>query len=101
MDFYVLADHDTVQGFRYAGLRGMAVTDPAEAAAELDRLADSKAELIVITTEQIANAIREKLNNVRFYKELPLVVEIPGPEGPSKESPPLLKMIHEAVGIKF
>lgn len=101
MEFYVVADDDTVQGFRYAGIRGLAVKDPNEAAAELQRLADSHADLIVITTEQIANAIREKLNAIRFYAELPLIVEIPGPEGPSKESPPLLKMIHEAVGIKF
>jgi vacuolar-type H+-ATPase subunit F/Vma7 len=100
MDFYVVADEDTVQGFRYAGIPGFTVKAPQEAAAELNRLAQAEAELIVITTEQIANAIRETLNAIRFKEALPLVVEIPGPEGPSAESPPLLKMIHEAIGIK-
>ena len=101
MEFYVVADDDTVQGFRYASVSGLAVKDPQEAAAELDRLAQSRAELIVITTEQSGNAIRAKLNEIRFRGALPLIVESPGPEGPSEERPALLKMIREAVGIKL
>ena len=38
MAFYVVADADTVVGFRYAGVPGKMVTNASEAAAELDRL---------------------------------------------------------------
>ncbi|KPK60280.1 MAG: hypothetical protein AMK73_08235 [Planctomycetes bacterium SM23_32] len=101
MDFYVLADQDTVQGFRYAGIRGMAVSSPEQAAAELDRLGREQAEVIVITTEQTADTVREKVSAIRFGEALPLIVEIPGPEGASETAPSLLGMIREAVGIQF
>jgi V/A-type H+-transporting ATPase subunit F len=101
VDFYVIADQDTVVGFRYAGVRGVVVNSPEEAAAELDRLAAERADLIIITTQRIANSVRDRIAEIRYAGELPLVVEIPGPEGPDAESPSLVKMIREAVGIRF
>lgn len=101
MPFHVVADEDTVIGFRHAGVEGTVVEKPEEAARELDRLAEEGGQTVAITTEQIANAIREKVNDIRYGGAFPLIVEIPGPEGPSPESPSLLKMIREAVGIKF
>jgi len=101
MEFYVVADRDTVAGFRCIGIPGVAVESSREAEAELGRLAESRAELIVITTEQVADTVREKVNAIRFGEALPLIVELPGPEGPSEESPSLLKLIREAVGIRF
>ena len=101
MDFYVVADEDTVQGFRYAGIRGVAVRNAQEAAAELARLGSARADLIIITTERIAEGVRGEVDAMRFGDELPLIVEIPGPEGPSEAAPSLLRMIREAVGIKL
>jgi V/A-type H+-transporting ATPase subunit F len=101
MDFYVVADEDTVVGFRYAGVDGVIVDEPEDAARELDRLAAENAELIVIITERLANQVRERVNDIRYEGELPLVVEIPGPEGPDPDAPSLQKMIREAVGIRI
>jgi vacuolar-type H+-ATPase subunit F/Vma7 len=101
MDFFVIADRDTVTGFACSGVPGVAVQSAQEAAAELDRLARSRAERIVITTEQVADTIREKINAIRFGGALPLIVEVPGLAGPSPQAPSLLKLIQEAVGIKF
>jgi len=66
MDFYVVADEDTVLGFRYAGVPGVIVSTEAEAGREFDRLAESEAQLIVITTEQVADTVRERVNAIRF-----------------------------------
>jgi V/A-type H+-transporting ATPase subunit F len=101
MDFYVVADEDTVVGFRYAGVEGIIVDSPEDAGRELDRLAAEKAELIVIITERLANQLRERINEIRYEGELPLVVEIPGPEGHDPDAPSLTKMIREAVGIRI
>jgi vacuolar-type H+-ATPase subunit F/Vma7 len=100
MDFYVVADEDTVVGFRYAGVPGTIARSPAQAGAELDRMVKEQRKIIIITTEQIANTVREKINRIRTAEAFPLIVEIPGPLGPSAESPSLLKMIREAIGIK-
>jgi vacuolar-type H+-ATPase subunit F/Vma7 len=101
MDLYVIGDEDTVLGFRYAGIPGRVVEGGEEAAEVLDEVYESGEEEIIIMTEQLANTIRERVNEIRFGTALPLIVEIPGPEGPSDESPALLDMIHEAVGIRF
>ena len=101
MQFYVIADEDTVVGFRYAGVEGVIVRGPEEAAAALDRLVKDRAEMIVIITEHIADAIRDRINAIRFSEELPLVVEIPGREGAVEAEAALLRTIRDAVGIKF
>ena len=100
MGFYVIADEDTVAGFRFAGVPGTAVRTPREAESELDRVVARAGQDIIIVTEQIANAIRERVSEVRFGADFPLIVEIPGPEGESADSPSLMKMIREAVGIR-
>lgn len=100
MDFYVVADEDTVVGFRYAGVPGVIVRTAGQAGAELDRLAAEQKKIIIVTTEQIANTVRDKITRIRSGEAFPLIVEIPGPQGPSEESPSLLKMIREAIGIK-
>ena len=101
MQFYVVADEDTVVGFRYAGVPGRMVETPGEAADVIERLAAERAEMIVIVTERIAGAVRERINAIRFSEELPIIVEVPGPGGPVPDSPSLMKMIREAVGVKF
>jgi V/A-type H+-transporting ATPase subunit F len=101
MEFYVVADEDTVAGFRYAGVRGLVVATADAAREELQRLADEDAELIVITTERIADSVRDTVNAIRYEGELPLIVEIPGPRGPSERVTSLEQMIRDAVGIRF
>jgi len=54
----------------------------------------------VIVTDIVADLIREEVNQVRFNMALPLVVEVPGPAGPSAKRRDLLEMIREAVGIR-
>jgi vacuolar-type H+-ATPase subunit F/Vma7 len=101
MDFYVVADEDTVAGFRYAGVPGLVVASADAARAELQRLADEDAQLIVITTERIADSVRGTVNAIRYEATLPLVVEIPGPKGPSEAATSLEQMIRDAVGVRF
>lgn len=101
MEFYVVADEDTVAGFRFAGVRGMVAGTPDAAKTELQRLADEDAELIVITTERIADSVRDTVNAIRYEGELPLIVEIPGPREPGETTTSLEQMIRDAVGIRF
>ena len=101
MDFYVIGDQDTVLGFRYAGIPGTTVETADEAAGALADVTGSGKASIIIMTEHIASSIRARVNELRFGAALPLVVEIPGPEGPVEGRPTLLQLIREAVGVKF
>lgn len=99
MRYYVIGDSDTVLGFAYAGVAGEVVADAAGARSALLRIANEEPETIIIITDPIAESIREDVNRIRFDLTLPLVVQVPGPEGPM-EKPSLLKLIQEAVGIR-
>jgi len=56
---------------------------------------------IIIVTEQVARWLRREIDELRYSEALPIVVEVPGPEGPVQEGPSLLRLIREAVGIRF
>ena len=101
MKYFVIGDEDTVLGLAYAGVPGVVVSTPAQAASALERVCDNPDIGAVIITDVIAKQIRERINEVRFGRERPVVVEVAGPGGPDPERPQLIKLIQEAVGISI
>ncbi|MFP4027638.1 MAG: V-type ATP synthase subunit F [Candidatus Brocadiia bacterium] len=100
MRICALGDADTVLGFRMAGIEGHIADDPETAEKALRRVEKEK-EVILIVPERVADWVRDDIDRIRYNEELPLIVEIPGPEGPSEEGPSLFRLIREAVGISF
>ena len=101
MSYYVIADEDTVLGFRYAGVPGEVVESPQQARAAFNRACRSGSRDIIVLTEEISHSIREEVNRIRFEVQEPVVVEIPGASGPLPDRPDLLKLIQEAVGLRL
>jgi V/A-type H+/Na+-transporting ATPase subunit F len=101
VDFYCIADEDTVRGFRLAGVDGQVVTSPKKAAEALERAVGRKGLGVLILTDAVAAGIRNEVDAVRTGRTLPLVVEIPGPEGPMPGRKALRQFIQEAVGIRI
>lgn len=100
MKFYCIADEDTVRGFGLAGVNGQAVTTPAEAAAAIARAAGQPDCGIVVITQPVAAGIREQVDTIRLERDRPLIVEIPGSEGPLPGRKSLRRLVQEAVGIR-
>lgn len=100
MHYYVIGDEDTVLGFRFAGVPGEVAETPEQARAALERFRRPGDTVILIVTDAVADMARELVNVLRFDFELPLVVEVPGPGGPSPKRKGLLALIREAVGIR-
>ncbi len=100
MRFYCIADEDTVRGFRLAGVEGVVVTTEAEAAAALARAFAQPGLGIVILTERVAAGVRAQVDALRFEHDQPLIVEIPGPEGPLPGRRSLRQFVQGAVGIR-
>ena len=100
MKFYCIADEDTVRGFRLAGIGGEPVTGAAEAEAALERASRQPGIGVLILTDTIADEIRALVDEIRLEREQPLIVEIPGPEGPMPGRKTLRQFVQEAVGIR-
>jgi len=94
MNVVVLADEDTVTGFRMAGVAGH-VCDVESARAKLKELSEAK---IIITTEKIGLEIRKDLKTEGPY---PILVEVPDKKGPlSREVDPISELLRKAVGVE-
>ena len=99
MKFHCLADADTVRGFRLAGVPGSVVNSVAEAAAAMSAAAGRPDCAIIIVTQAIADGIRPLVEQIRFEREQPLIVEIAGLEGASPGRKSLRQLVQEAVGL--
>jgi len=101
MKFHVIADENTVAGFRLVGLEGETV-DSAEGAREaLSKAFESGETGIIIITERIADSIREEIEEFMFGRAFPLIIEVPDREGPMEGRKSIREMVNSAVGIKI
>ncbi len=100
MKFFCIADEDTVRGFRLAGVSGQVVTTAWEAAEAVGQAVTQPDYGIIILTEKVAASIRQQVDAIRLERDQPLLVEIPGPEGPLPGHKSLRQFVQEAVGIR-
>ena len=101
MIFYCIADEDTVRGFRLAGVPGEAVQTAPGAAKALEAAAARHDCTVIILTEKVADSIRARVDRMCLESPQPLLVEIPGPDGPSPGRKRLRELAPEAVGIRI
>ena len=99
MKFYCIADEDTARGFRLAGIEAQVATTAEQARAAIDAAAARPDCGVVIITEKVAAWIRQQVEMIRLTRDRPLIVEIPGPEGPLSGRKSLREFVQEAVGI--
>jgi len=99
--FFCVADEDTVRGFRLAGVEGEAVATAAEADRAIRRAAGREDLGILILTDAVAADVRELVDDVRMNRDRPLIVEVPGREGPMPGRKTLRQLVQEAVGIRL
>ena len=101
MKFFCIGDEDTVRGFRLAGIEGQAVANADDAAEALAGAVRRSGVGVVIITDAVAADIREQVDTVRLECEKPLLVEVPGPQGPIAGRKTLRQLVQEAVGIRI
>ena len=100
MKFFCIADQDTVRGFRLAGVDGRAAGTAEETSAALDDAFKDRQVGIVIMTDVLAEGIRARIDEIRMHQARPLIVVIPGPEGPMPGRKTLREFVQEAIGIQ-
>jgi V/A-type H+-transporting ATPase subunit F len=97
--YLVIADEDTVLGFGCAGVAGTAVKDRTEALAALKSAQVSGAGVVILTQEVVA-MMQDEVDALRFGGGLPMVVEIPGAQGPLAGRKSLSDVIRQAIGVR-
>jgi len=101
MKVLVIGNQESVLGFSLVGVNGKAVTTAAETNQALDEALASGDAGIVLVTEDVARLSEMRMDQLKLRSTVPLVVEIPGPEGVSADRPSLSEVVLRAIGVKF
>jgi V/A-type H+-transporting ATPase subunit F len=98
----VIADPDTVTGFKLGGIRkGYPVEDMKEAETTLEEIFKQDFS-IIITTEKIGDELRGTIDKLTGASALPMIIEIPDKTGPSERATdPMRELIRRVIGVEM
>jgi vacuolar-type H+-ATPase subunit F/Vma7 len=102
MRIAVIGNQDAVLGFALTGIRGHIANTYEDVVAALESTVQDSGTGIILITEDAAHLARDYVNGLLMrYDTLPLIVEIPGPGGPSPDRPPLNELIQQTIGVQL
>ncbi len=97
---YLLGDLHTVSAFRLAGVEGV-VADAACAGALLDETVRKKDAGIVLVTNELARSLEDRIAQINFNLQSPVVIEIPGLDDTGGFRRKASDYVAEALGISL
>ncbi|RLC90594.1 MAG: Vacuolar H+transporting two-sector ATPase F subunit [Chloroflexi bacterium] len=101
MKLLVIGNQDAVWGFALTGIHGQVVTTVADLRQALDAALADEEIGIVLVTEDAADLDRQRVEKLMLRSTTPLIVELPGPQGPNPDRPSLNDVIRRTIGVKI
>lgn len=101
MKVQIIGNSEAVLGFSLAGVQGQAVSTAAEVNQAVDLALEDPEIGIILVTEDMAKLIEARMDQLKLRSTIPLVVEIPGPEGMPSDRPSLNEIVFRAIGVKI
>ncbi len=101
MKVLVVGHPEAVLGFSLAGVDGRPALNAEQANHALDEALKAKDVGIVLVTKDVARMMQPRMEDLKLHSTVPLIVEIPGPEGVSPDEPALSEIVLRAIGIKL
>ncbi len=103
MKIAIVADRETIECFKLAGLEhAYAVKNVEEAEEYMGELLETHNFAVLITTDHIASRIQTTINEVTEEKQFPLIISIPSISGPSPMTfDPINELIKRKTGIEL
>ena len=101
MKVLVIGHPEAVLGYSLAGVQGQAASSAEEANQALDKALSAPDIGIILVTQNVARLIESRMDYLQLRSIIPLVVEIPGPEGVGPDQPFLSDVVLRAIGVKI
>jgi V/A-type H+-transporting ATPase subunit F len=101
MKVLVIGHPEAVLGFSLAGVNGVAVSTLEETNQALDNALVADDIGIILITQDVSSLIQTRMDQLRQKSTVPLVVEIPGPNGVSADEPSIGDVLLRAIGVKL
>ena len=97
----VIADSQTCIGYRLAGVKETHALDGKQAEKKLEELLEQENIGIIVVNEKTITQMDWRLKKKIDRIAKPVVIAVPGKEGPSEEAESLKKMISKALGFEL
>ena len=101
MKVLVIGHPEAVLGFSLAGVHGQVASTAEQVNQALDDALIAPDIGIVLVTQDVAKLIEARMDQLQLRNTIPLVVEIPGPEGMGPDQPSLSDVVLRAIGVKI
>jgi len=101
MKVQVIGHPEAVLGFSLVGMEGQVAANAVEANQALDNALATENIGIILVTQDVAGWIQSRMEDLKLHSTVPLVVEIPGPEGVGPNQPSLSDIVLRAIGVKI
>jgi len=101
MKVMVIGHPQAVLGFSLVGVQGLPAATAAQANEALEKAFSTPEVGMILVTEEAANLIGPKMDQLRLRSTIPLVVEIPGPGASQSKRPTLNEVVFRAIGVKI
>jgi V/A-type H+/Na+-transporting ATPase subunit F len=101
MKVLVIGHPEAVLGFSLVGVQGQAASTAEEANQALDSALAAEGVGIVLVTQDVSKLIEARMDQLKLHSTVPLVVEIPGPQGIDAGQPSLSDVVMRAIGVKI
>jgi len=101
MKILVIGHPEAVLGFSLVGVHGQTATTAEEVNQALDSALASSEVGLILVTEDVARLIEPRMSQLKLHSTVPLVVEIPGPQGVPSDQPSLSEVVQQVIGIKI
>ena len=99
--FCISNDPDVLTGMRLAGIDGVLAADKREVDAAIAGCCADGEVAVLIVTEGCYKLSRERLDELKLSSARPLVNVISDSRGSKEGSDSIMRLINEAIGIKF
>lgn len=100
MRMWVIGNPEAVLGFSLVGVGGRAASTAREAGQALDDALAAEGVGVILVTQDAARMIGSRLDRLKLRTAVPLIVEIPSPEGARADEPSLREVVQRAIGIR-
>ncbi len=101
MNIRVIGHPETVLGFKLVGVQGQAAQTVQDVRHALDAAMQDSNVGVILVTQDAAALIPARMEQLKLRSTVPLVVEIPGPQGLPADYPSLDELIRRAIGIRI
>lgn len=99
MKVLVIGHPEAVQGFALVGVQGIIAVSEQAVNDALDNVLDMGDVGIILVTDDAAKLAVQRIEQLKRRSEIPILIEIPGPDGMDPDRASLSEVVQRAIGI--